>query len=438
MNTDTVHTPQPLFDEAAERSVLGSILIDPKETEDVYDTLDTTDFYNGTHRALYAACKALYSTRQPIDTVTVTSKAGVDPTYLKDLLTTTPTSAHWSSYAKIVKEKSIRRQIVHIGQQIAESAIQEEDLDALLEGAEKQVLDVTQGSGTQKQVSLADSLFTMLQHINEAGASDGITGVPTGFSRLDDLTAGLQPSDYILFAARPSMGKTALALSLLLHAVERGYPTVLFNLEMSTEQLLKRLTAQKAQISATKLRTGKMTDEEWERTCEAADKLAELPFRIVDNAYTLQEIRRQARQYVKKDGVKLILIDYLQLIAPGKRYAGNKTNEVSEISRELKLLAKELDVPIVILSQLNRQVEGRVDKRPQLFDIRDSGSIEQDADIVAFLYRDDYYDPDSEDHGIAEVIIKKQRNGVLGTARMVWDSRTQTFYDLLEAEEKLQ
>jgi len=341
-----------------------------------------------------------------------------------DLLTAVPTSANVKQYAEIVKEKSVKRRLIKVNEAIANKCYSDsEPLDLVLEETEKQVFDLVQNRGSSDYVPIKDVVINALKKIEQVSRTSGsVTGIPTGFIDLDYRTAGLQPSDLILVAARPSMGKTAFVLNIAQHvALKCNQCTAIFSLEMSKEQLVNRLFALEARVDAQALRTGNLQDNEWERLVEAAGSIGRSELIIDDTpGISISEMRSKCRKYKLEHDLKLIIIDYLQLMSGSGKGSDSRQQEISDISRSLKALARELSVPVIALSQLSRAVEQRPDHRPMLSDLRESGAIEQDADVVMFIYRDEYYNKDSENKGISEIIVAKQRNGPIGTVNLVW------------------
>ena len=413
----------------SEQSVLGAMMMDSQAIASVTEILTGEDFYNKQYGIIYDAMVELSASGRPVDLITLQNllkEKDVPPevsslTYVKDFLDTVPTSANAKYYANIVKEKAVLRKLIRANDDISSMCYSgKEKLDDILDTAEKRVYDVVQRRGSREFTPIEEVVMNALTTIEKASKTKGnVTGVPTGFSDLDYKTAGFQPSELLLIAARPAMGKTAFALNIALNAAIRDNKKVaLFELEMSKESLVNRLFAMESKVNAQKIRTGELSAAEWTSLSEGATEIAKSNIVIDDNAsITPAELRSKCRKLKLEKGLDLIIIDYLQLMTTGKE---NRQQEVSDISRSLKLLARELDVPVVALSQLSRKVEERTDKRPMLSDLRESGAIEQDADVVMFLYREDYYKKDTENTNVTEVIIAKQRNGPIGTVNLLW------------------
>ena len=415
----------------AEQSVLGSMLLDKEAIIRAQELLRPEDFYQDVHRVIFTSISDLFNRGDAVDLVTLAEdlarRSSLDAvggaSYLTTLANVVPTAANIEHYAHIVEEKATLRALINASSHILAKGYQpDQEIAAILDEAERSIFDISQRRQSRGYLLLREVLDKALDHIEYLYAHKGeVTGVPTGFKDLDDLTSGLQPSDLFILAARPSMGKTQLGLNLVrFAALEKGIPSAIFSLEMSKEQLAMRLLAAEGSIDSQRLRTGHLTDEHWQRLTAALARLSEAPILIDDTpAISLMEMRARARRMKSEHGLGLIMVDYLQLMtAPGNRE--NRQQEISEISRSLKALARELKVPVLALSQLSRSVESRTDKRPLLSDLRESGSIEQDADVVAFIYRDDYYNRESEKPNITEVILAKQRNGPVGVVELVF------------------
>lgn len=430
----------------AEQAVLGAMLISEDAVGEALEILEPDDFYRAAHQSIYRAMREVYEAGQPVDVITVASSlrtrddalesvGGAE--YLADLAGAMPTALHVVQYAQIVREKALLRRIIAAASQIAEAGYsQESPATDVLADAEKVILELSQYQKTRDFTHISDVLETTFERIEQLYASDGnITGVPTGYSELDRMTSGFQKSDLIIVAARPSVGKTAFALNVAQNvAVRSGLPVAIFSLEMSKDQLVQRMLCAEAYIDGHKLRNGTLEDEDWPKLSMGVSTLSNSPIYIDDSpGITVPEMRSKLRRLKLEHGLGFVVIDYLQLIH-GRRSSGeNRQQEISEISRSLKQLARELEVPIVALAQLSRSVEQRQDKRPMLSDIRESGSIEQDADIVAFLYRDDYYDPETDKQNIIEIIIAKQRNGPTGKIELVFLKNYNKFVNLERA-----
>lgn len=415
----------------AEQSVIGSMIMDKEAIIVAAEIIIKEDFYDQRYGVLFDAMIELHNEGNPTDLITLQNKLSEMDVpsnissleFIRDLVASVPTSANVRYYANIVKEKSVLRQMIKVTEGIAnECYLDKSPTDEILDRTEKEVFDILQKRNTGEVVSIKDVVIESLESIEAAARNKGtVTGVPTGFYDLDYKTAGLQSSDLILIAARPSMGKTALVLNIAEHvAIKENIPTVIFSLEMSKDQLVKRIMAMHSKINSQSLRTGDLTDDEWVELVETARIIGNSNLVIDDTAgISVSELRSKCRKLKLENNLGLVIIDYLQLMTGSKR-AESRQQEISEISRSLKALAREIDAPVIALSQLSRAVEQRPDKRPMLSDLRESGAIEQDADVVMFIYRDDYYNHDSEDKGISEIIIGKQRNGPTGTVKLAW------------------
>jgi replicative DNA helicase len=417
-----------------EASVLGGLMIDTEAWERVADRVTEDDFYRRDHRLIFRALQALADADQPRDVVTLAewldNNAMLDDvggfSYLGRLVADTPTAANITAYADIVREHSIKRQLIDVGTKIAQSAYQPEGRSShqLLELAEQEVFKIAEmGSRQRKGFAPIKGLLTQaverIQMLYEQ--DEPITGLPTGFDDFDHMTSGLQPGDLVIVAGRPSMGKTTFAMNIAENAAIRTKkPVAVFSMEMPGESLALRMMSSLGRIDQHRVRTGKLEDDDWPRLTSAVVMLSEAPIFIDDTpALSPTELRARARRLKREHGLGLIVIDYLQLMqVPGN--SENRATEISEISRGLKALAKELGVPVIALSQLNRSLEQRPNKRPVMSDLRESGAIEQDADLIAFIYRDEVYNPDSPEKGVAEIIIGKQRNGPIGTVRLTF------------------
>lgn len=411
----------------AEQSVLGSLLMDKDAIIKVADILRTDDFYRADHATIYGSILKLFEKRKPIDVVTLTDELEKDKklkdvggaSYLATLVNSVPTSAHVTTYANIVHQKATLRRLISAAADITELGFDETaDLETILDKAESTLFSVSQKYVKQYFTAIKDVLEESFDRIDKLHKEKGVLrGVPTGFRDLDNLLAGLQRSDLIILAARPSIGKSSLALNIADHvACEAKLPVGLFSLEMSKEQVIDRFLCLRGSVDSWKLRTGNLEDEDFGKLNYAMGILSEAPIFIDDSPFlNVMEIRTKARRLQVEHDLGLIIIDYMQLMSGmGSRSADNRVQEVSEISRSLKALARELNVPVLAISQLSRAVEHRPDKRPMLADLRESGSIEQDSDVVMFIYRDDYYDKDSDRKNIAEILIRKHRNGPTG------------------------
>ncbi|PLX33438.1 MAG: replicative DNA helicase [Clostridiales bacterium] len=414
----------------AEQSVLGAMLLDREAVISATEKLRDEHFYKENHKEIYRAMLELYARNEPVDMVTVSEelkKAGIlesagGISYLADLSNAVPITANAKYYADIIEEKAILRHLIDAGKVIVDKGYASEDVKRLLDEAERRIFEISQKKSTQAFAELKDVLQDTLDYMEIlANSESGYTGLPTGFSDIDRMTSGLQKSDLILIAARPSMGKTALGINISQSiAVKDNKSVALFSLEMSKEQLVQRMLSSEAHVEITKIRSGKLTEDEWIRVAGATVPLGKAKIHIDDTpGITVMEIKAKARRLKMETGLDLILIDYLQLMSSDSR-SESRQQEISAISRGLKGLARELECPVIALSQLSRAPEQRSDHRPILSDLRDSGAIEQDADVVMFLYRDEYYHEDSDKKNIGEVIIAKQRNGPTGTVELAW------------------
>jgi replicative DNA helicase len=425
----------------AEQSVIGSMIMDKDAIVAASETVTSEDFYEQRYGVLYDAMLELFNEGKPVDLITLQNKLkekDVPPElcsleFIRDLITSVPTSANVRYYANIVKEKSTLRQLIKVSESITnECYLDKEKLETILEDTEKRMFDILQKRNSGEFVSIKEIVFKSLEGIEAAARNKGsVTGVSTGFYDLDYKTAGLQPSDLILIAARPSMGKTAFVLNIAEHAVLRNnVTTAIFSLEMSKDQLVKRIMSMHSKVNSQSMRTGDLSDDDWLKLVESARVIGNSNMIIDDtSSISISELRSKCRKFKLEHNLGLVIIDYLQLMS-GSKKSESRQQEISEISRSLKGLARELNVPVVALSQLSRAVEQRPDKRPMLSDLRESGAIEQDADIVMFLYRDDYYNHDSEEAGISEIIIGKQRNGPTGVVKLAWLSQFTKFANL--------
>ena len=417
----------------AEQAVLGAMLLKPEAVTTAAEELSADDFYRETHRLIYEAMMELKDRTEPVDLVTLTeqlkkadklAKIGGIPA-LALIANSVPTAANVHYHARIVHEKAQLRSLISAATEIAGAAYESADeVEDIMDNAEKRILAVSSGKRSKDFVPLQEILLDTLEQIDARYNNKGsITGLPTGFTELDHLTAGLQKSDLILVAARPSMGKTAFTLNIAAHVVLRARePVAFFSLEMSKEQLVQRLLCSEGRIDSQRLRVGELEEKEWGDLIDTANRLSAAPLYIDDTpSITVMELRSKARRLKAEHGLSLIVIDYLQLMqGRASKNGDNRQQEISEISRSLKALARELNVPVIALSQLSRSVESRQIKRPMLSDLRESGSLEQDADIVMFLYREDYYDPETENKNITEVIIAKHRNGPVDTVDLTF------------------
>lgn len=426
----------------AEQSVIGSMLMDKDAIPAAVDILSKEDFYSTQYGIMFECMVELYNEAKPIDLITVQNRLkekDVPPEVasleaVKDIINTVPTSTNIKSYANIVHDKAVMRRLIRTSEDIANSCYAgKEPLDVILEDTEKNIFNVVQQKKHGELVPIAEIAETVLSKIEKASKTkEKITGVPTGFSDLDYMTSGFQPSDLVLVAARPSMGKTALVLNIVRHvAMKKKRPCMIFSLEMSKEQLVNRLLSMESDINSQKLRTGELGDSDWEQLVQAVMEVRKAPLTIDDTpGITVTELRSRCRKVKLEKGLDLIVIDYLQLMSGSSKRSENRQQEVSEISRNLKAIAREMECPVIALSQLSRAPDQRPDHRPQLADLRESGAIEQDADIVMFIYRDERYNPDTEHPGEAELIVAKQRNGPTGTVNLVWKEDTTKFVSM--------
>ena len=423
----------PPHDIEAEQAVIGSMLTDMEAVVSSIENLKPEDFYREDNKLIFSAMVNLYNRSEPIDLITVKSElesmgkfdqvGGIE--YLADLPEKVPTTANANKYIKIVEDKSTLRRLIKTANEIIELGYDPtEELDDIMESAEKKIFNLMQDKNQKGYTPIKDILVDSFNQLEELyNRKQHITGVPTGFIDLDYRTAGLHGSEFILIAARPAMGKSAFVLNIAANAaLKANIPVAIFSLEMSKEQMVNRILCSEAMVDSNKVRTGKLDEEDWAKLAEAIGPLSETGIYIDDTpGISITEIRAKCRKLKLEKNIGLVIIDYLQLVQGSSRRAqGSREQEIAEISRSLKILAKELDVPVIALSQLSRAVEQRPDHRPMLSDLRESGSIEQDADIVMFLYRDDYYNEDSEKKDIAEVIIAKQRSGSTGTVDLGW------------------
>ena len=422
----------PPHDTEAEQAVLGSMLTDQDAVLDAIEVLKPDDFYREDNKYIFEAILNLYNKAEPIDIITVKSElismkkfdvvGGFE--YLGVLPDKVPLVANADRYIKIVEEKSLLRQLIKASNELISLGYTEsEEVEVIMDEAEKKIFDILQGRNQKGFSVIKDVLIESFAEIEKLyNQKEPITGVPTGFSDLDYKTAGLHKSDLILIAARPAMGKSAFALNIAANAaINQKVPVAIFNLEMSKSQLVNRMLCSEAMVDSNKIRTGKIEEDDWTKLATALGPLSEAPIYIDDTAgISVAEIRAKCRKLKLEKNIGLVVIDYLQLIQGSGKRNTNREQEISEISRSLKIMAKELDVPVIALSQLSRAAEQRQDHRPMLSDLRESGAIEQDADIVMFLYRDDYYNPDSEKKNIAEVILAKHRAGSTGTVELLW------------------
>ena len=431
----------------AEQAVVGSMLMDRDAILTSSEIISGEDFYQTAYGVIFDTVVEIYNEGKPVDLITLQERLKEKDVpaeissleFVRDLVTAVPTSANVKYYAEIVAEKSMLRRLIKLNDEISNMCyLGKESMEAVLEITEKKVFELVQKRNTGDFVPIKDVVLNALEKIESASKTSGsVTGIPTGFLDLDYKMSGLQPSDLILVAARPSMGKTAFVLNIAQHVAFKAKKSVaIFSLEMSKEQLVNRLFALEAQVDSQSLRTGNLKDEDWEKLIESAGIIGKSKLIIDDTpGVSISELRSKCRKFKLEQGLDLIIIDYLQLMTG--RVGGrseSRQQEISDISRSLKGLARELNVPVIALSQLSRAVEQRPDHRPMLSDLRESGAIEQDADVVMFIYRDDYYNKDTEMKNIAEIIIAKQRNGSIGTVNLTWLPNYTKFANYLRKE----
>ena len=427
----------------AEQSVIGSMLMDRDAIIAASEIVTGEDFYQHQYGVMFESMVELFNEGRPVDLVTLQNRLkekDVPPEvssldFVREIITTVPTSANVRSYANIVREKAVLRRLIKVNEEIANSCYAgKEKLEDILAHTEKSVFDLLQSRGSGDFVPIRQVAINVLEKIEAASKNQGnVTGIPTGFIDLDYRTSGFQPSDFILIAARPSMGKTAFVLNVVEHvAVKKEIPCMVFSLEMSKEQLVNRMLSMESNVDSQKLRTGSLTDSDWDAVVEGIGTIGNSKLIIDDTpGISIMELRSKCRKVkLEHNGLGLVIIDYLQLMSGSGKGGDNRQQEISEISRSLKALARELNAPVVTLSQLSRACETRPDHRPMLSDLRESGAIEQDADVVMFLYRDDYYNKDTDTPNVAEVIIAKQRNGPIGTINLMWRPELTKFANL--------
>ncbi|MBT3704173.1 replicative DNA helicase [Candidatus Peregrinibacteria bacterium] len=427
----------------AERAVLGSIFVDKEALIKISDFLASDDFYHDAHRIVYEAVMTLYDKRIPIDLVTLTNSlednnhlqliGGVS--YLAGLANEVPTSTHIFQYASIVKQKSVLRKLIKAGDSIKGFGYQEDtEIDKLIDNAEKALFSVSQQHINDRFVHIKDVLsktYEKISDLHDPETKDKYRGIPTGFRDMDNILSGLQPADLVVLAARPSMGKTALALNVAQNAAKRGFSVGLISLEMSKEQLVERMFCSLMAVDSWKLRTGKLSDDDFGKIGNVMDELNKMKIYIDDSVGgSISELKAKARRLKMEQGLDVLIIDYLQLMSSsgsGSTYQQNRVQEISEISRSLKELARDLSIPIIALSQLSRAVEMRPSKIPQLSDLRESGAIEQDADVVLMMYREDYYEEDSDRPGLTDIYVRKHRNGPIGRVELSFKKEQMRF-----------
>jgi len=426
----------------AEQSVIGSMLMDREAIISASEIVTAADFYQHQYGVMFEAMAELFNEGQPVDLITLQNRLkekDIPPEVsslevVRDIITTVPTSVNVKSYATIVHEKAVLRRLIKINEEIANTCyVGKEPLEQILGQTEKQIFDLLQSRNSGEFVPIRQVALNVLEKIELAAKNQGtVTGIPTGFIDLDYKTSGMQPSDFVLIAARPSMGKTAFVLNLVDHAaIKKNLPCMVFSLEMSKEQLVNRMLAMESNVDSQKLRTGRLVDSDWDAIVEGIGVIGNSNLVIDDTpGISVMELRSKCRKVKLEYGLSMIIIDYLQLMSGSGKSGENRQQEISEISRSLKALAREMNAPVIALSQLSRACETRTDHRPMLSDLRESGAIEQDADVVMFLYRDDYYNKDTDRPNIAEVIIAKQRNGPIGTVDLGWQPQYTRFVNL--------
>ena len=427
----------------AEQSVLGAMLMDKEAVAAALDICSPDDFYSRQYGVIFECIAELFDEGKPVDMITVQAKlkekdvppevAGID--FIRSIFDYSPTSANVKSYAGIVHEKAVKRRLIKVNEEIENRCYADTDgMDELLADTEEKVFRILEARGASEIRSIEEVTVNVMERIHAAFMNGGsVAGIPTGFIDLDQKTAGLQPSDLVLIAARPSMGKTAFVLNIVEHsALKKGLKCMIFSLEMSSEQLVNRLLSMESGIDAQKMRNGQLTSTDFDQLLEAAVRVSGASNLVIDDTpgISVAELRSRCRKQKLEHGLDLVIIDYLQLMSGSSKKSDNRQQEISEISRNLKALAREMKAPVVALSQLSRACEQRPDHRPMLSDLRESGAIEQDADVVMFLYRDDYYNKDTEHPNEAEVIIAKQRNGPIGTVTLVWKPDTTRFVNM--------
>ena len=434
----------------AERSVIGSMILDDTREAVVVATelLERSDFYEERYGLLFECIVELFNEQKPADSVMIQEKLRekgapaeiTNPQFLAEIVDAVPTSANVRHYAEIVRDKAVMRAVIRVNADIEnECYVGESDAEVILQDTEKKIFDLVQNKGRSQTKTIKEIVIDTLQHIQDVAKADSkITGIPSGFEDLDEKTAGFQNTDLILVAARPSMGKTAFVLNIAQYACfKKDCHCLFFSLEMSKEQLVNRLLAMESRVDSQHIRVGDLNDDEWRGIIESAGVIGMSNLAIDDTAITISEMRSRCRRHKLEHGLDLVIIDYLQLMSGSRNGRGGEVSrqqEISDISRSLKALARELQCPVIALSQLSRAVEQRPDHRPMLSDLRESGAIEQDADVVLFIYRDDYYNEDSEKKGVADIIIAKQRNGSIGTVSLAWIASLTKFESLVHEQ----
>ena len=416
----------------SEKAVIGSMIMDADAVVAASEMITGDDFYQRQYGILFDAMVELYNEGKPVDVLTLQERLKMKDVpeefssieFISELVSSVPTSANVRHYAQTVSDDATLRRLIRVNEEIANTCYQHrESLDEIMNTTEKRIFDVLQKKSTDEYVPIKDVVLSVIDKIEAAARHKGtVTGLATGFYDLDYKTSGLQPSDLILIAARPSMGKTAFVLNLAQYMCVRNHvPTAIFSLEMSKDQLVNRILSMESKVDSQSMRTGTLQPADWEKLIESAGVISTAPLIIDDTpGISITELRSKCRKYKLENDLGLVIIDYLQLMTGGSRKQESRQQEISEISRSLKALAREINAPVIALSQLSRACETRPDHRPMLSDLRESGAIEQDADVVMFLYRDDYYNKDTDKKNISEVIIAKQRNGPIGTVELVW------------------
>lgn len=434
----------------AEQSLLGGLMLDDRRYDEVSSEIKSADFYNKNHSRIYLAIADCIEASQPVDVVTVSEvlerKEELEQvgglTYIGSLANNTPSTANILSYSRIIRERSILRSLIEASNDISTTAYHPEGRKPrqILDYAEQLVFGISEQDdkardGFESMKKLAAKSLDRIEELSESGSA--ITGISTGFPKLDEKTSGLQKGDLIIIAGRPSMGKTSFSMNLAEYAaIEEGKTVAVFSMEMPGEQLSTRLISSLGRVNSTRLRTGQLKEDDWPRITNAVSLLSKANIHVNDSAgLSPNEIRSHSRRLAREnDGIDLVVIDYLQLMQAGEASSENRATEISNMTRSLKMLAKELEAPVIVLSQLNRSLESRPDKRPVMSDLRESGAIEQDADVIFFIYRDEVYDDESADAGIAEIIIGKQRNGPIGKVKLAFVGEFTRFENLAPAE----
>ena len=441
MENEVVNKVQPPNDTLSEQAVIGSMLVSKDAVQTAVEVLKPEDFYREDNKEIFAAMMDIYSIGKEIDIITASEQLRLRGTLervggtqnLATLIDNVPTTTNIENYVKIVKEKSTARELIKAVDEVKSSAFEQtEEIDAVLEKAEKVIFDVVQNKDTKGYSGMKEILVNTFDSIEKMYQNkEKISGISSGFYDLDEMTSGLNNSELLIVAARPAMGKSAFVLNIATYvAMHEKVPVLIFNLEMSKEQLVKRILSSESMIDAKKINNGELESEDWLKLGDASGRLSDVPIYIDDTpGLSSAELRAKSRKAKLEKKIGLIIIDYMQLME-SKTPSASRQQEVSEISRSLKLLAKELNVPVIALSQLSRATEGRADHRPMLSDLRESGSIEQDADIVMFIHREDYYDKDTEKKNIAEIIIAKNRSGETGTVELAWMGQYTKFGNL--------